>query len=209
MKVFTKRPKDLGILIVVGGPGGSGASTIAKMVAKHFGLHYVYGGNFMRSFAKSRGFDSLEEFQGSDDFQINSRLIDRWIDKKIVDYSYKPNVLIDSKVFAGISTNMQIPCTVKIWITASLEKRVRRTLHKQKKVLLSAKLSKKTKIYKETMSDLMKRFSNDSSRYRMLYGIDYEHPKKYNDLVIDSSAYTAGQTFELILEFIKDGEYIK
>src|SRR5690606_37763555 len=125
-----KRPKDMGKLIVVGGPGGSGASTIARLLAKKYGLHYVYGGLLMREYAQKAGFNGVEEFleaiSGSDDqFKY-----DRIIDEKVLKLSYQPDVLIDSKVFAGLATLRQIPCTVKVWLTCDIETRVRRTLHK-------------------------------------------------------------------------------
>jgi cytidylate kinase len=44
----------------------------------------------------------------------------------------------------------------------------------------------------------------DKKRYKELYDIDYDHPEKYNDLVIDNSDQTPDQTFNLIINFLKD-----
>jgi cytidylate kinase len=44
-----ERPSDLGKLVTVGGPGATGSSTIAKILAKKWGLHRIYAGEIMRN----------------------------------------------------------------------------------------------------------------------------------------------------------------
>jgi cytidylate kinase len=46
-------------------------------------------------------------------------------------------------------------------------------------------------------------------RYSSLYGINYDKPEEYNDIIIDSSNLNEKETFDLILKNIKDGGYIK
>lgn len=209
MKVFEKRPKDMGKLVVVGGPGGTGSSTIARMLAIKYGLHYIYGGQFMRNIAKEKGFDLVEDFLQSLQNAPDKYQYDRIIDEKLLKMSYRPNVLIDSKVFAALATVNRIPCTLRIWLTSDVQTRVRRTLHKNKKVDLNVKLEKTDALYRKTMEDLMKRYSNDKNRYQKLYGVDYDNPKVYNDIVIDSTSLDAHQTFNLIVRKIEDGGYFK
>jgi cytidylate kinase len=209
MKVFEKRPKDMGKLFVVGGPGGTGSSTIARMLAVRYGLHYIYGGQFMRNIAKEKGFASVEDFLQSLEGSSDRYQYDRMIDEKLLKMSYKPNVLIDSKVFAALATVNRIPCTVRVWLTSDVETRVRRTLNKMRKLDLKNSLEKTDPLYRETMEDLMKRYSNDKNRYQKLYGVDYDKPNVYNDIVIDSSKLDAHQTFNLIIKKIEDGGYLE
>lgn len=209
MKVYDKRPKDIGMLFVVGGPGGSGSSTIAKLLAREYGLHYVYGGQFMRNIAHNIGFKTVEEFLDSLKSERERYVYDKAVDKKMIRMSYQPDVLIDSKVFAALSTSYKLPTTVKIWLDCSIYTRVRRTLHKKNIVDLSKKLSKSSDIYIEMRDMLMKRYSNDKNRYRRLYAIDYDHPDKYNDIIIDTANLNAHQTLNLVVRRIKDGEYTK
>lgn len=208
LKVYSYRPKDLGSLFVVGGPGGSGASTIAKMLANKFGLHYIYGGALMRQYAQNMGYLDLDKFLKSDQFDGDDDVIDQMIDEKLIRSSQWNNVLIDSKIFAALATNLQIPCTVKIWLDASLEKRVRRTLHKTKILDLKENLPLESKRFRNTAKELNDRYTLDKHRFKDMYGIDYDLPKKYNDIVIDSSPYGPGQTFNIILQEIKDGGYL-
>jgi predicted cytidylate kinase len=202
LQMFKKcvRPKDMGKLIVVGGPGGSGSSTIAKMLARYFGLHYIYGGAYMREYAKQYGFKSIGEFLIDNQTQKSQSQFDEIIDHKLIQASRWHNVLIDSKNFAALSEMMQIPTTCRVWLDASIEVRVRRTLHKQGILDLKETLSANSQMYIKTMEELNNRYELDKSRYNELYSIDYAHPSKYNEIVIDTSPYTAGQTLNLVLK---------
>lgn len=196
MHNFNTRSKDLGILMIVGGPGGSGASTIAGMLARHFSLNYVYGGKVMRSLAKGYGFKNINEFFNSDVFKENS--FDFLIDQKLFQKSLKKDVLIDSKVFAALATKNDIACTVKIWLDAHIDVRSKRTVGKKKGDVC----------FDDVRENLKKRFENDRKRFLDLYGIDFENQEKYNDIVIDSSKQSEQETFNLVLELIEQGGYL-
>lgn len=195
MDIGNVRPKNLGLLFVVGGYGGSGATTISKLLSKHFNLKRVYAGGLMRDIARKRGYEKIEDFLSS---LTPSELmeIDKDLDKRIIKYSYLPNVLIDSKVFAALATKYRIPCTVKIWLDCDLDVRANRK---------AARDISDLKLVKE---DLLLRFTSDKERYEKLYNIDYSSPKKYNDIVINITKLNESQTLKLILDLIKDGGYI-
>lgn len=198
------RPKDLGLLFVVGGPGGSGSSTIAKMLAEYFSLRRVYGGGIFQEVLKKHGYTDREDAF----FESNEKLlkeIDSQIDTFMKKESQKPNVLIESKNFAILSCKEDIPTTVKIWITADLHTRAMRSLYK---VGIDS-VWKNIPLYLMNRYNLKKRFNVDRERYNKMYGIKYECPKEYNDIVIDSSHLNEKETFNLILKCIKDGGYIK
>lgn len=204
MKVEKSRPKDMGLLLVVGGPGASGSSTIAKMLARYFGLHYIYGGKFMRDYAKKYGYASIEDYLASKEGDEDWDEIDRLVDNKLISASRWHDVLIDSKTFAALVTFMQIPCNSRIWLTASLDTRVKRSISKLDRSKVSHKISKSSKLYKQIESSLIQRYELDKQRFNELYGIDYNNPEKYNDIVLDTSALDEGQTFYKILERLKE-----
>lgn len=197
MADFNTRSKDLGYLVVIGGPGGSGASTIARKLVEHLSLDYLYGGKLMRSLAKENGFSSLTDFLRSDVFKKNNSEFDFLIDEKLFEKSFNKNILIDSKVFAALATKHEIPCSVKIWITADIDVRVSRTMGKEGIDACSLKVRE----------NLLKRYEYDKERFKELYDIDFDMPEKYNDIVVDSSKQNPEQTFQFILKEIKDGRY--
>ena len=196
MESSNLRPKNLGILFVVGGYGGSGATTIAKMLARHFNLNRIYAGGLMRDIAKSNGYDKYEDFlRDTPDSQLKK--FDEIVDKKMIKFSYIPNTLIDSKIFSALATKYRIPCTVKIWLSCDIETRARR------------KTKKDNLDYDTVLDDLKERYVSDKNRFEQLYGIDYSNPKKYNDIVIDTTKMNEYQTLNLILKLIEDGKYIR
>ena len=198
------RPKELGMLLVVGGPGGSGSSTIAKMLAEYFSLERIYGGEIFRNVLKEMGYANNEDAY----YRSNEQMlleIDKKVDNILIDSSRKPNVLIESKIFSAIATKSDIPTTARIWITANLHTRALRTLDKN-----DLKFSlKNIFVYLKNIYNLRKRYALDRVRYKELYGIKYDNPKEYNDIVIDSSHMDERETFDLILKYLNDGGYIK
>jgi predicted cytidylate kinase len=187
------------IVLVIGGPGKSGCTTIAKRLAEYLGIERVYGGEFFREAAQRKGFDSLEDFLATMDSDKVMEL-DREVDEKLRRYALKGDVVIESKTFAAISKKEDINCSAKIWLDASLDTRVKRALEKEDISNPISKIFSRGRI----KSDLLRRYEMDKKRYKELYDIDYDHPEKYNDLVIDNSDQTPDQTFNLIINFLKD-----
>jgi predicted cytidylate kinase len=187
------------IVLVIGGPGKSGSSTIARMLSGHFNLERVYGGKFFRVEAKRRGFKSVDEFLKKASKEDIEKL-DNVVDNKLRDLAKEGSVVIESKVFAALATQEDISCSAKIWIDADIDVRAKRGVDKEDIKNPIAKWFRRREIREELLS----RYVIDSQRYKELYGIDYEHPEKYNDLVIDNSDQTPDQTFNLILDFLKN-----
>jgi cytidylate kinase len=193
-----------GYLFVVGGPGGSGCSVISKMLAKEFNLDLIYAGKLFRDAIRKKGYDNFEDFYVGENKEALFEL-DREVDRKLILESEREDILLDSKAFSGIAHIKDIPCTVKIWLTASLHVRALRHLGKQDAV---GSMNKFFGYFKERRN-LKKRWRLDKERYFKLYGIDYGSPELYNDMVIDSSRMDEFETFDLILKRLKDGQYLK
>lgn len=193
------------LLIVVGGPGSSGASTIAKMLAEYFNLERVYSGGVFREVVASQGYKTLDDFYvANKDNKEKFFEIDRKVDAFMLERAKEGNVLMDSKAFAGLATINNLPCTAKIWLEANIDTRIKRFLGKQEDM----NLFKKTYLYIKTYFDLTRRRKNDGARFKELYGIDYDRQDLYNDIVLDTSSINAKETFDLILSKLKDGGYI-
>jgi len=193
--------KDL--LIVVGGPGSSGSSTLSKMLSEYFNIQRVYAGSIFRERVKDLGFSTLDEFYQKADKELFYK-IDKEVDQRLIETAKKGNVLIESKVFAGLATVNNIPCTVRIWLDAKLSVRVKRFMGKQKDL----RGIPKGIIFLKTVFSLIRRRIIDGRRYKFLYKVDYSNEELYNDIVLDTSKLNEKQTFDLILRRISDGGYI-
>ena len=108
-------------------------------------------------------------------------------------------------MFGALAKKKDIPVTVSIWLTASLHTRVLRSFDKigMKKPL------EKIKRYFRIRKDLAYRERFDRGRYMQLYGVDTAKPRRYFDIVLNTSHMDEKKTFKLILELLKDGGYIK
>ena len=195
---------DKQLVLVIGGPGKSGSSTIAKMLADYFGVKRVYGGRFFREEAKKKGFQSYNDFlEKMPRKEIEA--MDRFFDYKLRDYAKRGSVVIESKTFAGIATKEDISCSSKIWLDARLDVRVQRAIDKEGIKSPITRYIRESKMKR----DLVLRYRIDGERYKKLYDKDYDHPEKYNNLVIDNSNQTPGETFNLIINFLKDAGVTK
>ena len=196
-----ERPRDLGLLVVIGGPGGSGSSTIAKILAEKWNLHRVCAGEIMRNKIEKK---ELSEYLVR---QVTSHPeIDHSIDQFMVKMSYYPNILIEGKVFAVLATQMGIPCTLKIWITADFSTRIQRILEREGLLKKRIFIGTDDPLYKETEEQLMRRQANDIKRYRKLYKADLTKPEKYNDIVIDTTGLNVPFTIHKIFDEIKHND---
>ncbi len=197
---MTQRKKKF--VIVVGGPGGSGITTISKMLAKHFNLKHIYAGDLFREAAKESDFEHFEEFL--QDISKGGNHLDYEIDEMLEQYANNGNVVIDSKVYGALSKIKNLKCDFSVWLDAKQDVKVRRHLEKEnikgiKRYFRSIEISKRLK----------KRYKIDKEKYWRLYKVKYNKPILYYDLILDTSNINEQDTFNLILKKIEDGGYIK
>lgn len=190
------------ILLVVGGPGGSGSSTISEMLAKHFSIPRIYAGDLFREKAKEEDFESFEEFL--QEISEGGNSLDLEIDNLLLEYSKIGNILIESKIFGALAKVRNIPCTATIWLDCEIQKRVDRQISKEG-ITGIAKIWKRFAIRRK----LEKRYRIDKEKYQRLYKIRYDRPSDYYDIVLDTSNLDEVETFKLILKKLEDGRYIK
>ena len=189
------------IVIAIGGPGGSGSTTIAKMLANHFHLKNIYAGDLFRKAAKEKDYEYFEEFL--QEISKGGNHLDYEIDELMQEYAKQGNVVIDSKIYGALAKTKKLKCDVSIWLDAKLDRRIKRRLGKE-----SVKGIKKLKRYFQIKQELKKRYRIDKEKYWRLYKVRYDKPVLYYDIVLDTSDIDEQKTFDLILKRIEDGGYI-
>jgi cytidylate kinase len=198
-----RRPIELGHLVVVGGPGGTGLSSVARRLAEKLNLTYVYAGDILRRFGVENGFEDIEEFVKSDLMKDSQGKFDIAAESEIIRKSQQPMVLIDSKVFAALSTILEIPTSIKIWVTASIDVRTHRVFEKYGLAKKGDTLDLQSKEYKYKQQKLINRQSLDAQRFYNLYGIEYAKQDQYNDIIVDSSNLDLDSTVNHLLTKLK------
>lgn len=194
--------KKSNLVISIGGPGGSGSTTIAWMISEHFNLKYIYAGDLFRKEANKEDVENFEQFL--QEISKGGNSLDLEIDSMLAEYAKEGNILIESKIFGALAKEKKLRCDISIWLDASLPVRIKRHLGRE-----SVKGFKKVIRYIQIRSDLRERYRIDREKYWRLYKIKYDKPSLYYDIVIDSSNIDEKETFNLILKKIEDGGYIK
>jgi len=164
------------MILTIGGPPGSGTSTVATKLATDMGYSYVYAGRIFRDMAKEGGY-SLEEFgriAESDDH------FDREVDNRMRDAAVD-NSVVEGRMAAFVVNNADL----KIWLDAPLDLRVSR---------ISGRESlPESEIIKMTID----REKCEAHRYRSIYNVDIYDLTKY-DIVINTQKWDSDGVFAIL-----------
>lgn len=148
--------------ITIGGPPGSGTTTIAKLLEQEFNYKRFNGGDIWDQMAEERNTDVM----GLNIIAENDPSIDIELDERLVEVAKEnENAIIESRLIGYFCHQKEIPA-FKIWLTGELETRIKR-LQKD------ARESEKVK----------EREESEKQRYKELYNIDIDDLSVY-DLVV-------------------------
>ncbi|MHA1596162.1 MAG: (d)CMP kinase [Candidatus Asgardarchaeia archaeon] len=173
-----------GITIAISGPHGAGKSTLARKVAKHFGLRYVSAGMLFRRMAEKTGMN-LSEFSK---YVEEHPDVDRKIDEMTVEEAKKKNVVLDGRITAWIAKEY---ADLKILLTAPLEVRVRRIADRDGLE------------YSSALSETLVREQSESERFKKLYNINVMDFTLF-DIVINTSKFSEECCERILLDAIED-----
>ena len=174
-------------VITIGGPHGSGRSTVAKAVAKHFGLRHFSTGNVFREVAKERNL-SVSELNESAEKEV-----DLEVDRRSKEEASKGSVVIESDLAAWMNPGADI----KIWLNASLDERAKRIYGDDKK-----RISEEYSSFEEAKTVVNKRDTEDRRRYMEYYDIDLTDLSIY-DLVLNTENLGVQEVINKVISYIE------
>ncbi len=187
-----KEEENRGVVVCISGLTASGKSTVARMLAKKYGLHYYSGGGMLKKVAVEMGYSpGGEDWWGTDDgkrfLKERSRNFryDRLVDQMLIRKAEEGNVVLDSWTMPWL-----LAFGFKIWIDASLEVRAER-------------LSKRNRIpLDEALNSLKEKDETTRRIYKELYGIDLGFDFSPFHVVIDNSNLSIEETFVALCEVL-------
>ena len=173
------------MILVIGGPPGSGKTTVAERWSKVRGYALVSAGMRFRAMAKERGL-SLEELgRLAEADPVIDRSLDRAVYEEIEsNASNGRNVVVDGRIQAYLLAQRHVEC-LKVLIDAPLDVRAERIAGREEK---SVEASKR---------EITARERSERARYKSIYGIDLKDTRLF-DVVIDSARKTPDEIVALI-----------
>ncbi|HOE92634.1 MAG: cytidylate kinase [Candidatus Methanofastidiosum methylothiophilum] len=168
--------------VTIGGPPGSGTTTVAKIVSKKLQYTHVYTGDIFRNLAKEKNM-SLEDFSklAEKDFSI-----DMEVDRRQKELGANDNIILEGRM-----ARFMINPDLSVWLTAPIDERVRR-------IFLRENLN-----YTEAYKNTELRENSEKNRYQKIYNVDISNLASY-DLVINSLRLSAEGVSQIIIAAINN-----
>ena len=175
-------------VICISGMAGTGKSTLARRLAKKYGLKYYSGGDALKTLAAEQGCNvSSNGWWESDEGLIFLRQrerdsqFDKAVDDKLLQYAQEGGVLFDSWTMPWL-----LKSGFKIWLLASIEKRAERVADRDKIAL------------KEALRVLKEKEAITKAIYRRLYGFTLGEDFTPFNLVLDTNNLNAEEVFQTL-----------
>lgn len=173
------------MIVAIGGPPGSGKTTVAERFAEAHAYALVSAGTKFRELAKRRGL-SLDAFGMAAEADPE---IDRALDRAVLEEILRQDaagrdVIADGRLQAPLLAQRRVPC-FKVLIDAPLAVRAKR---------IAGREGKDAKVAEQ---EIVQREASERRRYKAIYGIDLADTSVY-DVVIDSSDKTPDRIVELV-----------
>ena len=180
--------------IIISGPPAIGKTTIAKGLAKEFGLTHLSGGDILKELAEEEGFetkgDDWWDTQEGIDFlsrrQENPEF-DKNVDDKLKKLFSKGSVVITSYTLPWL-----VEGGVKIWLDGSKENSAQRMTTRDN-------LSKN-----DTLEIVQKRYNENKIIYKALYGFEFGEDLSVFDKIIETDNLNAKQVLELAKSTVRE-----
>jgi cytidylate kinase len=166
----------------------SGKSTVARRVAKRYGLRLYSGGDALKALAVEAGYKPLdcgwwESEEGLKFLQQRQRdlHLDREVDTKLLEYAKQGNVVLDSWTMPWLFDN-----GFNVWVDASRKVRVKRLAKRDNLTL------------KEALGILEEKEETTKQIYKKLYGFSLGEDFSPFDLVLDTDKLDADEVFQTV-----------
>ena len=180
--------------IVVSGSPAIGKTTVAKGLAKEFGLNYLSGGDILKELASEQGFSSNgDDWWDTEDGMkfLNQRKenseFDKKVDEKLIQLFEKGNVVITSYTLPWLIDN-----GIKLWLSGTVENSAKRMQNRDNMDAPSA------------LEVVNKRFNENKLIYKNLYNFEFGDDLSVFDKIIQTDGINAEQVLEIAKTTVRE-----
>jgi cytidylate kinase len=187
-----KHAKEKKTVICISGMAGTGKSTLAKKLAKKYGLKYYSGGDALKALAAEEGYNASSNgwWESPEGLAFlrkreNDWKFDKAVDEKLLEYAQQGNVLLDSWTMPWL-----LKTGFKIWLLASIEKR-------------AARVAQRDKITAEDALQILKeKEARTKAIYQKLYGFTLGEDYAPFNLILDTDNLNAEEVFQVLCKVL-------
>lgn len=178
-------------VITIGGPHGSGRSTIAKAVAERYGLRHFATGDVFRRIAQERGWSVLELDQKAEEE------VDWEVDRQSKQAALAGRIVFESDLAAWVNAATPGKTVIKIWLDATPETCGERIFNDEK-----SRTSEKYPTVEEAIKAAKMRFEADKKRYMRHYNVNIV--KLAYDKIIDTNLLDTTGVKREVFKFLEN-----
>jgi cytidylate kinase len=180
--------------IIVSGPPAIGKTTVAKGLAKEFGLKSLSGGDVLKELAQEQGFktqrddwwDTPEGMKFLDQRKGNYEF-DNKVDEKLKQIFLKGNVVITSYTLPWLAEG-----GIKIWLGGSRQNSAKRMQTRDNISL------------QDTLQIVKKRYDENKTLYKKLYGFDFGDDLSVFDIIINTDEMDANSVLKEAIQKVRE-----
>ncbi|HIH46458.1 MAG TPA: AAA family ATPase [Candidatus Nitrosotenuis sp.] len=176
--------------IIISGPPAIGKTTVAKGLAKEFGMQNLSGGDVLKEMAQERGFrtrgadwwDTKEGMTFLDQRKDNYEF-DKKVDEKLKEIFLKGGVVITSYTLPWLVSG-----GIKIWLGGSRQNSAKRMQNRDNMELTDA------------FDIVKKRYDENKILYKKLYGFDFGEDLSVFDIIINTDELDAQSVLDAAIQ---------
>ncbi len=180
--------------IIVSGQPAIGKTTVARGLAKEFGLKSLSGGDVLKELAQEQGFktqrddwwDTPEGMKFLDQRKTNYEF-DNKVDKKLKEIFLKGDVVITSYTLPWL-----VEGGIKIWLGGSQQNSAKRMQIRDNMSL------------QEALQIVKKRYDENKTLYKKLYGFDFGDDLSVFNIVIDTDGLDAHSVLKEAIQKVSE-----
>lgn len=187
-RTLPKQAQKGRMTICICGMAGSGKTTVAKRLAKHYGARYYSGGDALKAVAAEMGHQTggegwweTKEGQGFLEERLNDLDMDRKVDDKLLQWAEKGGVVLDSWAAPWLLKE-----GFKVWLEASEEARAQRLGERDSLGI------------EEALRFLREKESKTKEIYRKLYGFELGEDFSPFHLILDVNQLNRDEVFQTL-----------